>query len=85
MPRRFEAGEQINAEANLVESFIDSGKIILTDSIIFTQGKLVSTAEQGVYFTERETLFLTQGPRSEFDANTLTGDSVFVHFRDRSP
>ena len=79
---KFLPSQQITVRANLAEAYLDSNKIILTDSIDFRQDQLVARAHAGYYLTSDELLFMTRSPRTEYAESSLEGDSIVVQFRE---
>jgi lipopolysaccharide export system protein LptA len=66
-------------------SYIDSLKqATVTDSVVITKGKLKSRCGLAHFFTHNNTAFLRREPVINFEAHTLTGDSIDLAFGEKS-
>ncbi len=79
-PQRYNPEDQIFARGNFVEAFIDTHKVIATDSVIFIRDKLKTRSERGIYWTKKEKLFLDKNPVATYERSRMDGDSMVVEF-----
>jgi len=82
-PQRYEPDEQLTARGVFVESFIDSHRVMVHDSVEFMREKLITHAGLAAYQTQRETLRLTKTPVANYDRSDVIGDTMVVQFRKR--
>jgi lipopolysaccharide export system protein LptA len=82
-PMRYKADEQLSVRGLFVESFTDSHKVIIKDSVLFTREKLITTSSHAVYHTKKEVLEIEGSPVATYEKSQMVGDSMVVKFHER--
>ncbi len=82
-PARYGADEQLTVKGLFVESFIDSHKVRIQDSVFLTREKLVTTSRRALYHTKKEVLEIEGDPVATYEKNKMIGDSMAVQFREK--
>lgn len=83
LPIRYSASDQLTIRGKMVESYTDSSQIYVRDSVMFTREKLETRSGLAVFHTKKELLRLEQNPTSNYDHSTMSGEKMFVQFRDK--
>lgn len=82
-PKMYRGDEQLTVRGLFVQSFMDSHKVVVKDSVILIREKLVTTSDLAVYQTKKEILELDSNPQAHYDLSDVRGDSITVQFDQR--
>ncbi len=76
----YDADDQVRMTALIMESFLDSNKVVGKDSVTFCREKLMTTSGLATFDTDDESLDLQQSPRAQYDVSEATGDEMIARF-----
>lgn len=82
-PKMYRSDDQLTVRGLFVQSFMDSHKVVIKDSVILTREKLTTTSDHAVYQTKKEVLELDSNPRAHYDLSNVRGDRITVQFDNR--